>query len=133
MTLLEQVMTLPLPQRRELCLKVLDSCSEPPVEKDSRPRFLIERVCAAMGLEALPETHDYTTNMMRMFLAYQMHLEGFTDVEVGQALTRDRATIWYYLKRMKDMMEYPISFKKEMILITKFQKAIHDETDNRTI
>lgn len=132
MTLLEQVMTLPLPQRRELCLKVLDSCIEE-ADRSIRPQFLIRAACEATGLESLPDTRDGKSVLVRFMVARQMLKEGYDEQAVGDALGRNRVTVWNMKRKMQYILDEPQYYKTEMQAWSKFQKAIHDETDNRTI
>ncbi len=61
----------------------------------------------------------------RNFVAYQLHLEGYSSVKIGYVINRDHATVLHNLESVKNVLIFPYLYPREMEIWNKFQKMIH--------
>ena len=61
----------------------------------------------------------------RNFVAYQLHLDGYSSQKIGYVINRDHATVFHALDSVKHVLVFHQAYPREMEIWNKFQKMIH--------
>lgn len=61
----------------------------------------------------------------RNFVAYQLHLDGYSLNKIGYVINRDHATVVHALEGVKNVLVFHRAYPREMEIWNKFQKMIH--------
>ena len=99
-----------------------------------RCSILLGTMAAALGWEhPIPyegrESHYVWAMTM---VAYQMSKEGYTTIEIGRQMMKNRTTIIHLLKKMQDVFAFPQMYENELEMWYKFQKQIEYDIHERT-
>ena len=99
-----------------------------------RCSILMGTMAAALGWEhPIPyegrESHDVWARTM---VAYQMSKEGYTTIEIGRQMMKNRTTIIHLLKKMQDVFAFPQMYEDVLEMWYKFQKQIEYDIHERT-
>ena len=99
-----------------------------------RCSILLGTMAAALGWEhPIPfEGRESHYVWARTMVAYQMSKEGYTTIEIGRQMMKNRTTIIYLLNKMKDVFALPQMYEKELEMWYKFQKQIEHDIHERT-
>lgn len=91
----------------------------PPIE-ERYPGIL---ACAelACGRE-LTESRDKGSTVIRCFVAYKLHREGYYYSEIGKMMHRDHSSITNLAYRMRDMLSLPNAYKREVEMYREFER-----------
>lgn len=68
----------------------------------------------------LTDTRDAGNTLIRSFVAYRLHGEGFSFSEIGRMMRRDHSTVAHLVYRMRDMLSLPNAYKQEVRLYEEF-------------
>ena len=68
----------------------------------------------------------------RTMVAYQMSKEGYTTIEIGRQMMKNRTTIIHLLKKMQDVFAFPQMYEDVLKMWYKFQKQIEYDIHERT-
>lgn len=69
----------------------------------------------------LTDARSWENTIIRAFVAYRMHNEGYTRHEAGIYLNRDHATITYLYFKIADMFSVPQAYKTELSMLKRFE------------
>ena len=99
-----------------------------------RCSILLGTMAAALGWEKpIPyEGREAHFVWARTMVAYQMSKEGYTTIEIGRQMMKNRTTIIYLLKKMQDVFASPQMYEDVLEMWYKFQKQIEYDIHERT-
>ena len=99
-----------------------------------RCSILLGTMAAALGWEhPIPyEGRESHYVWARTMVAYQMSKEGYTTIEIGRQMMKNRTTIIHLLKKMQDVFAFPQMYENELEMWYKFQKQIEYDIHERT-
>ena len=75
----------------------------------------------------MDRTRSYRSVLIRRIVACKMRDEDFTVMEIGHAMGVHHATVLHYLKQMRDCVDEPIFYARELDLFFKFVEYVRDE------
>lgn len=84
------------------------------------------------GEDCTEHTRRPTVVWARNIVAWQMIEDGFTTTSIGKRLGIDHSTVSHCKSAVKEMLEYPRYYKRELGVFRKFRKTINDEIHTRT-
>lgn len=99
-----------------------------------RCSILLGTMSAALGWEhPIPyEGRESHYVWARTMVAYQMSKEGYTTIEIGRQMMKNRTTIIHLLKKMQDVFAFPQMYEDVLKMWYKFQKQIEYDIHERT-
>ena len=99
-----------------------------------RCSILLGTMAAALGWEhPIPyEGRESHYVWARTMVAYQMSKEGYTTIEIGRQMMKNRTTIIHLLKKMQDVFAFPQIYEDVLKILYKFQKQIEYDIHERT-
>ena len=99
-----------------------------------RCSILLGTMAAALGWEhPIPyEGRESHYVWARTMVAYQMSKEGYTTIEIGRQMMKNRTTIIHLLKKMQDVFAFPQMYEDVLKMWYKFQKQIEYDIHERT-
>ena len=99
-----------------------------------RCSILLGTMAAALGWEhPIPyEGRESHYVWARTMVAYQMSKEGYTNIEIGRQMMKNRTTIIHLLKKMQDVFAFPLMYEDVLKMWYKFQKQIEYDIHERT-
>lgn len=118
---------------REFLSDMIDS-SRRLSQSPLRCSILLGTMAAALGWEhPIPyEGRESHYVWARTMVAYQMSKEGYTNIEIGRQMMKNRTTIIHLLKKMQDVFALPQMYENELEMWYKFQKQIEHDIHERT-
>ena len=99
-----------------------------------RCSILLGTMAAALGWEhPIPyEGRESHYVWARTMVAYQMSKEGYTTIEIGRQMMKNRTTIIHLLNKMQDVFAHPKMYEDVLKMWYKFQKQIEYDIHERT-
>ncbi len=99
-----------------------------------RCSILLGTMAAALGWEhPIPyEGRESHYVWARTMVAYQMSKEGYTTIEIGRQMMKNRTTIIHLQKKMQDVFAFPQMYEDVLLMWYKFQKKIEYDIHERT-
>ena len=99
-----------------------------------RCSILLRTMAAVLGWEhPIPyEGRESHYVWARTMVAYQMSKEGYTTIEIGRQMMKNRTTIIHLLKKMQDVFAFPQMYEDALQMWYKFQKQIEYDIHERT-
>lgn len=93
----------------------------PPIE-ERYPGVLAcaEIVCG----NKLTDSRERENILIRSFVAYKLHEEGYSYSEIGKMLKRDHSTVTNLVHRVRDMISIPYAYKEEVAKYKEFEKLV---------
>lgn len=93
----------------------------PPIE-ERYPGVLAcaEQVCG----NKLTDSRERENILVRSFVAYKLHEEGYSYSEIGKILKRDHSTVTNLVHRVRDMLSIPYAYKIEVAKYKEFEKLV---------
>ena len=93
----------------------------PPIE-ERYPGVLAcaEQVCG----NKLTDSRERENILVRSFVAYKLHEEGYSYSEIGKMLKRDHSTVTNLVHRVRDMLSIPYAYKEEVEKYKEFEKLV---------
>ena len=118
---------------REFLSDMIDS-SRRLSQSPLRCSILLKTMAAALGWEhPIPyEGRESHYVWARTMVAYQMSKEGYTTIEIGRQMMKNRTTIIHLLKKMQDVFAFPQMYEDVLKMWYKFQKQIEYDIHERT-
>ena len=118
---------------REFLSDMIDS-SRRLSQSPLRCSMLMGTMAAALGWEhPIPfEGREAHFVWARTMVAYQMSKEGYTTIEIGRQMMKNRTTIIHLLKKMQDVFALPQMYEDVLKMWYKFQKQIEYDIHERT-
>lgn len=96
-----------------------------------RCSILLGEMAQVLGVDYIPyEGRTPAHVWARTFVAYQMILEGYSTIEIGDQMCKDHSTIIHMRKKMQDALSLPNAYGDILELWDKFQKQIHNDIHN---
>ena len=91
-------------------------------------RFPGVLACAELACgQPLTDTRERGNTIIRQFVAYRLHNEGYSYSEIGKVMNRDHSTITHLANRMRDMLSVPYAYRTEVSQFKEFDKLIGKE------
>lgn len=72
----------------------------------------------------LTDTRERENTLIRSFVAYKLHNEGYSCTEIGKIMKRDHSTITNLVHRMRDMLSLPNAYKSEVQQFKRFEEML---------
>ena len=118
---------------REFLSDMIDS-SRRLSQSPLRCSMLMGTMAAALGWEhPIPfEGRESHYVWARTMVAYQMSKEGYTTIEIGRQMMKNRTTIIHLMKKMQDVFAFPQMYEDVLKMWYKFQKQIEYDIHERT-
>lgn len=93
----------------------------PPIE-ERYPGVLAcaEIVCG----NKLTDSRERENILIRSFVAYKLHEEGYSYSEIGKMLKRDHSTVTNLVHRMRDMLSLPVMYRQEVQQFKRFEEML---------
>lgn len=93
----------------------------PPIEE----RYPIVLQAAEQAtLWTLTDSRERQNTLIRSFVAYKLHGEGYSYTEIGKIMHRDHSTITHLAYRMRDMLSLPNAYKWEVQQYKRFEEML---------
>lgn len=70
----------------------------------------------------LTDSRERENSLIRSFVAYKLHSDGYSFSEIGKMLKRDHSTIAHLVYRMRDMLSVPGAYKWELQQFKRFEE-----------
>ena len=104
-------------------LRERHGCKPPSVE---RYEVVLRAAESATGWKLSSERTNGNA-LIRSFISYWMHQEGYTYSEIARLMKRDHSSVIYHTKRMENMLSVPEAYKKEMAMWREFERILNDD------
>lgn len=93
----------------------------PPIE-ERYPGVLAcaEIVCG----QPLTDSRERQNTLIRQFVAFRLHNEGYSYSEIGKVMHRDHSTITHLAYCMRDMLSLPNAYKWEVQQYKRFEEML---------
>lgn len=101
-------------------LRRLRKANNMPPPVDERFPQILKAAETVVGCK-LTDTRSMPNTMIRSFVAYRMHKEGYSHHEAGVYLERDHATMTYLYYKVADMFSVPDAYKEEIEMLERFE------------
>ena len=72
----------------------------------------------------LTDSRDRENTLIRQFVAYKLHGDGYSYTEIGKIMHRDHSTITHLVFRMRDMLSLPSAYKWEVQQYKRFEELL---------
>ena len=72
----------------------------------------------------LTDSRERENTLIRQFVAYKLHGEGYSYTEIGKIMHRDHSTITHLAYRMRDMLSLPNAYKWEVQQYKRFEEML---------
>lgn len=72
----------------------------------------------------LTDTRERENTLIRSFVAYKLHNEGYSCTEIGKIMKRDHSTITNLVHRVRDMLSLPNAYKWEVQQFKRFEELL---------
>lgn len=72
----------------------------------------------------LTDSREMENTLIRQFVAYKLHNEGYSYTEIGKIMHRDHSTITHLAHRMRDMLSLPNAYKWEVQQYKRFEEML---------
>lgn len=92
-----------------------------PIE-DAYPKVLQAAEQATSWM--LTDTRERENTLIRQFVAFRLHNEGYSYSEIGKVMHRDHSTITHLAYRMRDMLSLPNAYKWEVQQYKRFEEML---------
>lgn len=93
----------------------------PPIEE----RYPGVLACAELACgNKLTDSRERENILIRSFVAYKLHEEGYSYSEIGKMLKRDHSTVTNLVHRVRDMLSIPYAYKTEVSKYKEFEKLV---------
>ena len=93
----------------------------PPIEE----RFPVVLIAAEQATSRwLSASRERENTIIRQFVAYRLHNEGYSYSEIGNVMNRDHSTITHLAHRMRDMLSLPVMYKVEVQQFKRFEELL---------
>ena len=87
-------------------------------------RFPGVLACAEIACgQQLADTRERGNTIIRQFVAFRLHNEGYSYSEIGKMLKRDHSTITNLVHRVRDMLSIPHAYKSEVAKYKEFEST----------
>ena len=93
----------------------------PPIE-ETYPKALQAAEQATSWM--LTDTRERENTIIRSFVAYKLHNDGYSYSEIGKVMKRDHSTITNLVHRMRDMLSLPNAYKWEVQQYKRFEEML---------
>ena len=70
----------------------------------------------------LTDTRERENFLIRCFVSYKLHNEGYSYSEIGKMMRRDHSTVTHLVYRMRDMLSVPGAYKWELQQFKRFEE-----------
>ena len=70
----------------------------------------------------LTDTRERENSLIRCFVSYKLHNEGYSYSEIGKMMRRDHSTVTHLVYRMRDMLSVPGAYKWELQQFKRFEE-----------
>lgn len=70
----------------------------------------------------LTESRERENTLIRAFVSYHLHEEGYSYSEIGKMMKRDHSTITHLAYKMRDMLSLPNAYKWEVQQFRRFEE-----------
>lgn len=72
----------------------------------------------------LTDSRERENTLIRQFVAYRLHKDGYSYSEIGKIMKRDHSTITHLVHCMRDMLSLPNAYKWEVQQYKRFEEML---------
>lgn len=101
-------------------LRIANGVPPPIEERHEHVLACAERACG----QSLTSARNSQNTLIRCFVAYQLHRDGYSYSEIGKVMKRDHSTITHLDHRMRDMLSIPNAYKSEVQQYKRFEEML---------
>lgn len=105
---------------KEILRKLRGQNGVPPPIEERFPSVLHAAEQATSWM--LTDSRERENTLIRTFLAYKLHNDGYSYSEIGKMMKRDHSTITNLVHRMSDMLSLPNAYKWEVQQFKRFEE-----------
>lgn len=105
---------------KEILRKLRGQNGVPPPIEERYP--LVLRAAEQATSWMLTDSRERENTLIRQFIAYKMHGDGYSYSEIGKMMKRDHSTITNLVHRMRDMLSLPNAYKWEVQQYKRFEE-----------
>ena len=84
---------------------------------------VVQAAEAATG-HTLTNARSRANTLIRAFVSYRMHEEGYSNSEIGRELNRDHSTVTQLAGRMREMLSMPVYYSAELKMFENMNKML---------
>ena len=107
---------------KEILRKLRGQNGVPPPIEERYP--LVLRAAEQATSWMLTDSRERENTLIRQFVAYKMHGDGYSYSEIGKMMKRDHSTITNLVHRMRDMLSLPNAYKWEVQHYKRFEEML---------
>ena len=107
---------------KEILRKLRGQNGVPPPIEERYP--LVLRAAEQATSWMLTDSRERENTLIRQFVAYKMHGDGYSYSEIGKMMKRDHSTITNLVHRMRDMLSLPNAYKWEVQQYKRFEEML---------
>ena len=107
---------------KEILRKLRGQNGVPPPIEERYP--LVLRAAEQATSWMLTDSRERENTLIRQFVAYKMHGDGYSYSEIGKMMKRDHSTITNLVHRMRDMLSLPNAYKWEVQQYKRFEDLL---------
>lgn len=89
-----------------------------------RGETLLEIAAIALGVGGIGRSGRHTDVFGRSLVAWQMRSEGFSTIEIGDAIGKDHSTITYLSQKVADIVGYPDADREGYTMVRNFMRLV---------
>ena len=93
----------------------------PPIE-ETYPKVLQAAEQATSWV--LTDSRERENTLIRQFVSFRLHNEGYSYSEIGKMLKRDHSTVTNLVHRMRDMLSLPMVYRQEVQQFKRFEELL---------
>ena len=93
----------------------------PPIE-ETYPKVLQAAEQATSWV--LTDSRERENTLIRQFVSFRLHNEGYSYSEIGKMLRRDHSTVTNLVHRVRDMLSLPNAYKWEVQQYKRFEELL---------
>lgn len=114
-------------ERKQFALALLDTLVDDEMDHHDRYDMLVLKAEAAT-CKTLTKSKNASNSIIRRFVATRLFYDGYGWSEIGRLMGRRHSSVISMFRKMNDMLELPMMYKKELEQYKIFNKLV-DEFD----
>ena len=128
------MMALPIDEKRSLLASIHKAFTEEvkrqqDIADDEWGRRLLDISASAMNVDSIGDSRSRIDTFGRTMVAYELRREGYSLAHIGELLHRDHSTVMWMLNRMKNVLDFPRSYREEATYWNNFNTLLTNEID----
>lgn len=118
-----EILFLSTREKRGLVRYIRDTISPEALTGRDRCLYLVT-MAERVFLRRLSPGRTREDVMIRSFVAYRLHGEGYSTTRIGKMIGRDHATVVHMIRKMEDILAYPGAYQDESEKYRRFENSL---------